>query len=235
VILAFYLGIGFGATVFLLKSPVAREISNSPMKDGWHQVTVTVPLLAASIILTGFWIVGIRAVFSLQVELSANWVFRIVPLRAGSICVSAMRRSLRALALAPALGFSSVLFLTLWPWQPAIEHLVFVMLLCLAITELCLPGNRKIPFTCSWLPGKSNVHIAFWICIMLILEIVLRLAGLERELLDRPGWCAVIAIGLAASAALAAWRTARLADADTEMLQFEEAPSWQLTTLDLRR
>jgi hypothetical protein len=70
---------------------------------------------------------------------------------------------------------------------------------------------------------------------MLILEIVLRLADLERELLDRPGWCTVTAIGLAASVALSAWRTARSADADTEMLQFEEAPSWQLTSLDLPR
>jgi hypothetical protein len=183
----------------------------------------------------GFWIVGIRAVFSLPLELSANWVFRMVPIGAGAICVSAMRRSLWVLALAPALAISSIVFLALWPWQPAIEHLVLLIVLGLVIAELCLQGNQKIPFTCSWLPGKSNVHITFWMCIMLVLEIVLRLAGLERELLDRPGWCAVTAIVLASSGAVAAWRTSRSADAETEMLQFEEAPSWQLTTLHLPR
>ncbi len=233
VILAFYLGIGFGATVFLLKSPVAREISSSPVTDSWHQVTV--PMLAASIILTSFWIVGMRAVFSLPLDLSANWIFRLLPLQAGSICVTAMRRSLWALALVPALGISSLVFLILWPWQPAIEHLVLLASLGLAITELCLQGKQKIPFTCSWLPGKSNIHIAFWMCIMLILEVVLRLAGMERQALDNHRWCVAIALALATCAALLAWRTSHRTEADIETFQFEEAPSWQLTTLDLPR
>ena len=233
VILAFYLGIGFGATVFLLKSPVAREISSSPVSDSWHQVTA--PMLAASIILTGFWIVGVRAVFSLPLELSANWVFRTMPVRAGPMCVSAMRRSLWSLALAPALAISSIVFLILWPWQPAIEHLLLLAMLGLVITELCLQGSQKIPFTCSWLPGKSNMHIAFWMCIMLMLEIVLRLAGLERQLLDKPRWCVAIAIALATVAGATAWLTSRFAKAETETLRFEEAPSWRLTTLDLSR
>ena len=233
VILAFYLGIGFGATVFLLKSPVAREISSLPVTDSWHQVTV--PMLAASMILTSFWIVGVRAVFSLPLDLSANWIFQVLPLQAGSICVTAMRRSLWALALVPALGISSLVFLTLWPWQPAIEHLLLLASLGLAITELCLQGKQKIPFTCSWLPGKSNIHIAFWICIMLILEIVLQLAEIERQALGKPRWCIAITLALAGCAGLLAWRTSHRADANMETLQFEEAPSWQLTTLDLRR
>src|SRR5581483_3906683 len=73
VILAFYLGIGFAATVLLLKSPVAREITGANLIDPWHAVSA--PLLASSIILMGFWIVGMRAVFSLPLELAANWIF----------------------------------------------------------------------------------------------------------------------------------------------------------------
>ncbi|MBV8903553.1 MAG: beta-lactamase family protein [Acidobacteriia bacterium] len=235
VILAFYLGIGFGLTVFLLKSPVAREISSVSVMDSWHQVTV--PMLAASIILTSFWIVGMRVVFSLPLELPANWIFRVLPLQAGSICVTTMRRSLWALALVPVLGISSVVFLIVWPWQPAIEHLALLASLGLVTTELCLQGKQKIPFTCSWLPGKSNMHIAFWICIMLILEVVLRVAGLERQALDKPGWCVAIALAFATCAGLLAWRTSHgaRADADVGSLQFEEAPPWQLTTLDLPR
>jgi hypothetical protein len=232
-VLAFYLGIGFGATVFLLKSPVAREISSSPVADSWHQATA--PMLAASIILTSFWIVGVRAVFCLPLDPSANWIFRLLPLQAGCSCVTAMRRSLWALALLPALGISSLVFLILWPWQPAIEHLILLLSLGLSITELCLQGKQKIPFTCSWLPGKSNIHIAFWICIMLILQIVLRLAGAERQVLDKLGWCVAIALALSASAGMLARRTSHHADADREALEFEEAPSWQLTTLNLPR
>lgn len=230
-ILAFYLGTGFGATVFLLKSPIARQISRPPVVDPWHQVSA--PLLAASIILMSFWLVGMRAVFSMPLELPANWIFRMASTQSGSKCIRAMRRSLWVLALAPAWLISAAVFLVCWPWQAAIEHLVLLALLGLIITELCLLGNQKIPFTCSWLPGKSNLHIAFWICIMLILQGILRLAELERGLLDSPLPCAIVALILAALAAGVAWQAAHSAAAET--LQFEEIPSWQLTTLHLPR
>ena len=233
VILAFYLGIGFGATVFLLKSPVAKQISNGSVADPWHQVST--PLLAASIILMGFWVLGMRAVFSLPIELPANWIFRMAPVRAGSKCVSAMRHSLWILAVGPSWAISALVFLAFWPPQAAATHLILLGLLGLTIAELCLWGSQKIPFTCSWLPGKSNIHIAFWLCIMLMLEIVLRIAEFERGSLDKAGRCAAMAVILAAIAAGAAWRNSRSADSAMETLHFEEVPAWQLTRLDLPR
>jgi hypothetical protein len=114
-----------------------------------------------------------------------------------------------------------------------LEHLVLLALFGLTITELSPQGNQKIPFTCSWLPGKSNLHIAFWICIMLILEIVLRLADLEAGLLKNPWhWLALAAL-LASIVAAAALRATRSAKNEWEILQFEEIPSWQLTRLEL--
>jgi hypothetical protein len=44
---------------------------------------------------------------------------------------------------------------------------------------------------------------------------------------------AVLFLTLAAITTSAAWRTSRSAEAETEKLQFEERPSWQLTKLDL--
>ncbi len=228
VILAFYLGIGFGATVFLLKSPIVTEICISRLYPA-------VPLLAATIILMGFWVVGMRAVFSLPLDLPANWIFRVTPVRAGSNCVTAMRRSLWALSVAPAWGISAVVFLAMWPWRAAVEHLVLLAVLGLTLVEFCLEGTQKIPFTCSWLPGKSNFHIAFWMCILSILEIVLKAAEGERRALDNPAGYAVVVAILGVLASAAAWRSSRSANAETESLQFEEAPSWQLTTLDLSR
>jgi CubicO group peptidase (beta-lactamase class C family) len=232
VILAFYLGIGFAVTVFLLQSPMAQEISNTTVIDPWRQVSM--PLLAASIILMGFWVVGMRAVFSLPLDLPANWIFRMTPVRAGSNCVTALRRSLWMLSVAPAWVGSAAVFLTMWPWRPAVGHLILLGLLGVTLTELCLQGNQKIPFTCSWLPGKSNFHIAFWICIIFICEIVLQGAELERRALENPAHYAVILAVLSVVAASAAWRTSRSADAETESLEFEDAPSWQLVTLNLQ-
>ncbi len=103
------------------------------------------------------------------------------------------------------------------------------------MVEFCLQGSQKIPFTCSWLPGKSNFHITFWLCIMLILQIVLRGAELERRAFENPVRYIAILIVLGTAAACARWRTSRLANSEIAPLQFEEVPSWQLVTLNLPR
>ena len=62
VILAFYLGVGFAFVILLVKTPAARqELGDSPVSDPWGQVNA--PLLAASIAMMGFAILGTR-VFS---------------------------------------------------------------------------------------------------------------------------------------------------------------------------
>ncbi|MBV9156008.1 MAG: beta-lactamase family protein [Acidobacteriaceae bacterium] len=230
-ILAFYLAIGFSATVFLLKSPLAKQITRMMVIRPWHEHSV--PLLAASIILMSFWIVGIRAVFSLPLDLRANWIFRVTPVRSGSDCVKAMRLSLWMLSLVPAWLTAAVVLLALWPWRPAMEHLVLLALFGITLAEFCLIGTQKIPFTCSWLPGKSKFHIAFWFCILFILEIVLQVADLERRVLDNTTLYAIAVTVLSASAVFAIWRRSRSSEQEIERLQFEEVPSWQLTSLNL--
>ncbi|HEY1948810.1 MAG TPA: serine hydrolase domain-containing protein [Bryobacteraceae bacterium] len=217
VILAFYLGVGFAVSACLLRSP-----------QQWSE-----PLLAASIILMGLWVVGMRAVFSLPLDLSANWIFRMTPMRAGADCVTARRRSLWLLSVAPAWVGSAVVFLATLPWRPAVEHLILLGLFGVMVAELCLQGDQKIPFTCSWLPGKSKFHIAFWAGVIFILEIVLQGAELEQRALENATGYAVLFLTLAAIAASAFWRISRAAEVEIERLQFEETPSWRLTRLDL--
>lgn len=230
-ILAFYLAIGFGATILLLKSPVAAEMTSSAAIDPWRQVSA--PLLAASMIVMGFWVVGTRAVFSLPLELRANWIFRTLPLDPGSDYRSAMRYSVWVLSVIPAWLLFTCVFLSCWPWQAAIEHLFLLAILGLTIAEVCVQGNPKIPFTCGWLPGKANLHIAFWMCIVLILEIVLRLADWEASLLKNPRHWGVAALLLTAIAAAAALLASRFVAGEGEPLEFDEVPSWQLTRLSL--
>ena len=85
VILAFYLGIGFAITILLLRSPAAQRLTEeAAVSDPWHEANA--PLLAASIVMLGFWVVGTRAVFSLPLDLRANWILRISPVSGGTEC-----------------------------------------------------------------------------------------------------------------------------------------------------
>ena len=39
------------------------------------------------------------------------------------------------------------------------------------LAELGLHGVQKLPFTCSYLPGKSNAYRTFWLCLGLLLAL----------------------------------------------------------------
>ena len=98
VILAFYLGIGFAMTVSFIKSPAVRgQLAVISESDPWHKVNA--PMLAASVVIMGFWIVGTRVVFALPLDLRANWVFRAAPLDGERGILAARRRALLAISV----------------------------------------------------------------------------------------------------------------------------------------
>jgi len=232
VILAFYLGIAFAIVIFFMKSPVAqKQLLEASASDPWHQVSV--PLLASSMVMIGFWVVGTRVVFSIPLQLRANWIFRVTPIRGGLDSVAARRRALLLLGVAPPLTVSAALFLSFWPWQPAVAHLAVLGLLGLIVTEICLHGTEKIPFTCSYLPGKSNFHLTFWFCIAWLVAVVDKAGDLERHALQSPILCTVMLVILAIAAAGARWRTAALTMPAAASLKFEEVPPDEVLVLGL--
>ena len=234
VILAFYLGIGFAIAIFFLKTPLAQQQLSAASAGGpWHQASV--PLLAASIVMMGFCIVGTRVVFAMPLDPRANWIFRVTPVRGGPECLAVRRRSLFALAVVPVWAGSAALFLSLWPWRPAVAHLMVLGLLCVILGELCLSGTQKIPFTCSYLPGKSNIHLTFWICIGLLVQIIDLGAKFERRALDIPEHYGVLVGVLGIAAIGTRWRTAAQAASDEAELQFEDVPPPTILALGLNR
>jgi hypothetical protein len=232
VILAFYLGIGFALNICFLKTPLAQVIQARSGGNPWHQVTV--PLLASSILMLGFWVVGMRVVFSMPLDLRANWAFRVTPVRGGLECLSARRRALFALSVVPLCGVSAAVFMTLWPWRPAVGHLAVLGLLGAVLVELSLGGIQKIPFTCSYLPGKSNFHMTFWLSIGLVLGAVAKSSELERYALQNSARLAGLLVALALAAALARRRTMP-ADWEDSAVEFEDVPAGQFLVLGLPR
>jgi len=231
-IVAFYLGVAFALVIFFLKTPApAQQLPAAAAGDSWRQVTV--PLLGSSIIVMGFWVLGIRVAFSVPVNLGANWIFRLTPLRGGRASLAARRRALLVLAVAPVWAASAVLFLYLWPWRPAAGHLAVLALLAIILVELCLLGVQKIPFACAYLPGKSNIHVTFWLCALLLVRLIGWGAELERRALENSSVYLRMFAVLAAAAILVRWRAATTASGDAE-LHFDEAQPGEIIRLDLQ-
>ena len=94
-LLAFYLGIGFATAILFPQWPLMRELSEEAR--GTSGDTVSLALLGSSILLMILCIVGTRVMFSLPMDMRANWAFRITPIPAGPACMIARRRALYAL------------------------------------------------------------------------------------------------------------------------------------------
>lgn len=222
-ILSFFSGIGLAIVV----GYVTFFDGSGPAKTG-----VSIAFLIASILILVFVILGIRVVAAIPISLSANWMIRVTQVRPSSEYQRAVRFSWIALGVAPIWVLVAGLLLTTSPWRPVLGHLVVLVLLGMLLVELCLLTFPKVPFTCSYLPGKANIHIAFWVGIVLLFQFVSTGARFERRMLNHPFSYALMILLLAITLAVLR-RRAKARTSEGEELLFEEEYPPDLVSLNL--
>jgi len=232
-IVCFYLGVGLSVVFLYLKSGIERKTIHDLGAVASGEAGV--PLLASSIIMICAAVLGTRVAFSMPADLRANWIFRTLPLPNPSKCVLGARRGLLLLAGVPIWAASALLFLVIWPWKMALLHLGILALLAVALAEGSMLTFRKIPFTCSYLPGKANVYLAFWTYTMLGVPVLDFCTRVEWRALHNVGSSIAIMIMLAAVAAGLKWWSSFLAKGHEGELKFEESPEPAVFALDLHR
>jgi len=225
-LLALYLGLGFATAILFRRSDQAAGVIGEAVQLGPLCATIMIMIVCLA---------GIRVVFSMPTDMRANWIFRIMPLPDGSRCMVARRRAFYALSVAPVCLLSAPLLISLWGWRVAAQHLLLMALLGSALAEVGLHGRQKLPFTCSYLPGKSNFNISFLLCSLLVFTVMIEAVKLERDSFGNAGWYGAAAGLMLALAIAARWSAARLAASPEGVLQFEEAAEPAIFTLDLHR
>jgi hypothetical protein len=232
-ILAFYLAVGFALTILFVGALPAllQEPGAGTASDLWHHPNAE--LVVPSVMMMIFGVIGTRIIFAMPLDLGANWTFRIAPLPGLSECMAASRRTLLLLAVAPIWTGWAVVYLWLWPWLPAVGHVLVFALLGIVIAEMTLAGFHKIPFTCSYLPGKSKLHLAFWGCTIVFGILLDQSVILELRALRHPVSYAVMMAILVTAAILTRRRTEWLAV--SQSLRFEEIPEPAVLDLGLHR
>jgi CubicO group peptidase (beta-lactamase class C family) len=230
VILSFYLGIALGFPTFFSTAAVLR--AQATTGDAWHEVNSL--LLIPSVLLMCGAVVGARIVFSIPLDLKANWIFRLMHPAGVAECLAASRRALYGMAVLPVWSVMAVLFFWAWPWRQAAGHLLVLLLLAAIVAELMLYGFEKIPFTCSYLPGKSYFHMAVIAFLGLVLLINKGYTAERSALENGPQYLTMLAI-LILLAAATRWRTAARARTTEATLHFEDDPPPLIQSLGLYR
>ena len=222
VVLAFYLGVGLAIALLCVKHEGSLILYPRTLSPGF---------LVATFAMMSFAVIGLRSVYALPISLTANWVLRTTQLRSSEKYIAATRRSLLLFAAAPVWLISALLALTYRPLSQAAAHLVILALLGLILADLNLIGFYKVPFTCSYLPGKSNIQFSFWVFLLVFVPLALFGAIRELRALTHPFQYACIVVTLAIIAAgLWAFNQNR---SRTAVLYFEELPEEVFTTLRL--
>jgi hypothetical protein len=220
VVLAFYWSLVFAFVIVWVK----HEISSVPEM-------IPLDFLISTYMMMSFAILGLRGVFSLPISLKANWVLQLTQLRPTASYLAATRASLLLFGAAPIWLICAALAMHFRPWAHVAEHLIFLGLLGCVLVELCLIRFDKVPFTCSFLPGKANVQAVFWgFAIISIFLGTLLAMGEQQALASVRQFIAFAAAGLGTFAVL---RAANFMLAKDAVLYFEEVQPEVITKLGL--
>jgi ABC-type transport system involved in multi-copper enzyme maturation permease subunit len=221
VIYVFWWAIIFAIAVSTLRSEGA---------GGWR-VLVTQAYMMPTLSIMGLAVVGLRSVFSLPVSLNANWILRLTQLYPSQQYIGGARRALFLLSAVPAWGLAGLLGLGFRPWSHVAEHLAVLAAVAWILAELCLIGVSKIPFACSYLPGKTNLQYLFWGLVVGFLVVAISLANLEMRLLADPKKLAAL-VGLLAAIGFGLWAV-NTRRARSAVLYYEEREPDGITTLGI--
>ena len=220
-LLAGWLGV---ALAFIISSilPVA-------LRGGWtalarpHPAILVGPLILAALTLT-----GMRMLFGLPVEIRANWTFRLrEPVRVTD-AVNGAEAALVLCGVVPPMIFALLSAGWLWGVGAGLKHAVFCGAMSLFAVQFLMRGVDKIPFTCTYFPGRARVA-KFWPAYLTVFSVFTYSAAFsEAALLHAPVAYSVALVVLALAAGILAWSRRR----DTSQLaslKFEEEPFDALT------
>jgi len=189
-------------------------------------------LLSVPLILSFFLLSGMRFVFTLPAELRANWVFQLSEADGRRECLSGVRKAMFLFGVLPIFASLLPVYIFLWGWGAAVFHTFFDVTLAILLIELLLLKFHKIPFTCSYLPGKANITALWFVYWLGFATYAYSMASLEAWILQsglRMG-CFYFLCALAVASAVY-YRNRRLDEGFT--LVFEDEMEPVVRTLDL--
>lgn len=188
-------------------------------------------LLIPTLLMMALVVGGMRGVFALPISLNANWMLRVTQLRPTQHYLASTRGVLLLMAVIPVWFITLILSLSYRPWIAVGGHLLLLAIFGLLAIEVSLIGFSKLPFTCSFLPGKVNMQFAVWGFVLTAMMIVLFVISFEKPALGSvPRYSVMMVLAAALTLGLNRWNRGR--ESETE-LYFEEKPEPPLITLGL--
>ena len=189
-------------------------------------------LLAQPLVLALILLAGLRSVVNTPAWPKANWVFEVTETGRTRHYVTGLKKGILFRWLVPLAGLVFASHLLIWPAGTALRHAVFVLVVSGLAMEAFFRHFRKVPFACSFVPGKFKFHVWVMPLAVLFLAFLALVSRLEKALLPSPS---AFALFLAAAAGL--WLAVHLGNRrfySRTLLLFEDEPEPAMVTFPER-
>ncbi len=186
--LASYMVVAVGIVLILL----AAKTTAQGNFDSFDKTVLSIPF-----ILSFFLVLGIRATSQIPVAVEANWIFRIGEAADKKHYMIGFKKGILFFAILPLFAVLFVFYAILWGWSAALFLCVFGSTVSALLVEIVFIKHRKIPFACTYLPGKGKMHI-FWIVylVSLIVYVSVMSSAALGLLLNPTGFVVFFAVAL---------------------------------------
>jgi hypothetical protein len=175
--LAYYLAVGV-ASILLLAVAYRQAFRMLTPDNGFLLVQ---PLLLAFIL-----VAGIRVLVDQPVAPEANWIFRITETGHTSKYAAGLKKAVVLKFLMPLFGCVFALHLLLWDAGTAFVHAAFGLVVSGLAVEAAFYHFRKVPFACTYAPGKLKLHFTAFPSLIGLLLTMMALTSLEKAILRAP-------------------------------------------------
>lgn len=217
-ILALYAGIALALVLSSLLAVVMR-------RGGAELWSPSIPLLSIPLVFQFLPLVGIRMVAAIPSEPKANWTFRSAEPADRAHAIDGVRDAMSHAVLIPTVILAFVEGSLFWGIVAGACHALFCWAIGILLVEILLWSLVKIPFTCTYLPGRARMRTLWPFYFTAFTTYCYTLAGIERLLLRAPFRMIVVCAVLLVAGWIALLARHRALATATELRFDEEDPS----------
>jgi hypothetical protein len=189
-------------------------------------------ILAAPLVVSAALISALCYVFQLPSDLQAGWIFRIAERTSRIEMLDSVESFLVLCGLAPVLLLAAPYEALTLGWPLTLAHSVLIAVLALLLIEVRLYERNKIPFTCSYIPGRPNFWQTIGAYLFLFAALIPTFTYFEARLLHP---FALLATAAALSVGYIFLRSTRRARMKLVPLLFDESDEPLLGAMRLNR
>lgn len=176
-LLASFVALGVGLIPFqiAIKDMVPKTLT------GINRTMLSIPL-----ILSFFLLLGLRGIVNMPISLESNWIFQLTEWKNVRHYFTGLRKAIFFLNLLPLFVLLFIFYLFLWDGITTFYHSLYGLVVSVLVMEVFFLTYCKIPFACSYLPGKEKLQLFWFLYLFSFIAYINLMSWIELGLLRVP-------------------------------------------------